>query len=380
MGAVSMREDALERLSMVQWIQPTAPGADARPVVVQRPVVYPCPICPQVYGTESALGAHIFQRHGTEGFYVRLNDAVPAEVVVVPGPVWQLEVIATGHSPAAIDVAIGSDRPQRFEVEPGSPKSLLPMLDEWSDGDSLQIGRADKSGEHAYVIFKGAAPSIDVDKLDDMVAEAQEPLWHGQPGRWQTLRAAERSVEPLAARYLRGFAEYLLAIQFEVFHHDFEPARRGLEAAFGRLRVYNSALARAASALLAFRMESYGLVRRMGPASTLWSAAHYFDSPATVPEPFPDLRIADRGVWIDNYQEGLLRVANDALRGHPKAALEHWQSLPPDLTAAPGNGAKRDIAGARLYAELGDRRRSRALYGRLLDYPGYEAEARAGSA
>lgn len=373
-GAVSMREDALERLEVL------ATGAYApSPVPITHleapPPTYPCPNCESVFSERSRLADHLFSRHGTHGFYLRVNDTVPADVVVVPDRPWQLDVVAIGADPISVEVTLPAGRSSEIRASPGSTTSLLRFLDDWAAGTAIRVGSND-ANHRTYTIYRDSVPDLDLTSLDELVLSAQEPLYAGAPAEWERLLAARRPGEVLRTRYLEGFAELLLGINSEIHARDFEMASRSYTRAFGQLRIYGTPLARAAATVLAWRMDAQRLVLRQGPNTTLWASAHWYSSPPIVPDLVPDVGVAERGIWIDDYMEGLITLAHQALAGDEGAAMVTWHALPPHLADGPGYQPKHDIAGARLARAVGDDALSRHLFAQLASHPLYESEAR----
>ena len=376
MGAVSLREDAWERIESVLPTQAWEPEQREQLKQAQVPVpTYPCPNCESVFASAETLSAHLFSRHSNHGYYVRLNDTVPADVVVVPEQPWQFDAVVTGSDLETLHLHLPNGQNLALPVEPGQRLSLLPHIHHWPTGTAIRItgsGRFDRQ----YTVYRDVAPDLNVSDLDALVLRGQEPLYEGGQADWRILLREREAGEPLRTRYLEGFAELLMGMNAEVFLRDIGMANRGYTRAFGQLRIFASPLARAATMLLAFRMDAYRLVLRAGHQSTLWAAAHYYQAPPRAPEVLPPPGVADRGVWIDAYMEGLLAVAHHALSEDFDVAYGAWRELPNELKDGPGYAPKHDIAGARLALTAGDGDISRRLYSRLVDHPLYEREAR----
>ena len=339
------------------------------------PPTYPCPNCESVFSESARLSNHLFRRHGTHGFYLRVNDTVPADVVVVPERPWQLDVVATGADPLRLEITVPTGRTAEVLVAAGSTMSLLAFTDDWAVGTSIRIRSSERAGK-MYTIYRDSVPDLDLKNLDALVLSAQEPLYAGAPARWELLMGARKPGEVLRTRYLEGFAEVLLGINREVHSRDFGTATRSYTRAFGQLRVFGTPLARAAASVLAWRMDAQQLVLRQGPHSTLWASAHWYSSPPTKPDAVPTLEVADRGIWIDDYMEGLIKVAHHALAGDYHDASSALDGLPGTMAEGPGYQSKHDIAGARIARATGNMTLSRHLFAQLANHPVYESEAR----
>jgi hypothetical protein len=369
-----MREDALER-SEVLTTGAYAPSLVSITHLEAPPPTFPCPNCELVYSDRARLSDHLFHRHGTHGFYLRVNDTVPADVVVVPDRPWQLDAVATGADPIRLVVTMPGGHSSEVVVAPGSAVSLLRFTDGWTVGTPILIRSSDRF-DRTYTIYRDLVPDLNLDMLDELVLRAQERLYAGGSARWELLLGARRPGEALRTRYLEGFAELLLGVNMEIHSRDFATATRSYTRAFGQLRVFGTPLARAAASVLAWRMDAYALVLRQGPNSTLWASAHWYSSPPRVPDVITTLDVAERGIWIDDYMEGLIDVAHQAIVGNPDEALSRWRTLPATLADGPGYPSKHDIAGARLARAAGDTTLSRRLFTQLANHPVYESEAR----
>jgi hypothetical protein len=368
-----MREDALERFDVL-GIDAYAPILERMRHVEAAPPTYPCPTCERVFSSASALSAHLFDRHRHQGFYLRVNDVVPADTLVLGDEPWQIDAIAAGADPVELKLTLPNGQIHEIPLEAGRSVSILAYVEQWPTGEALRVRGI--PGDRTYAIYRGSVPDLDLSLLDPLVLAAQEPLYGGAAANWAILLDAREPGNVLRQRYLEGFAELLLAVNAEVYDRDLSTASRSYTRAFGQLRVFGTRLARAATALLAFRMDAHELVMRQGAQSTLWEPAHWYSSPPREVIPTPQAGVAGRGIWIDDYLEGLINIATSALRNDPDGAHAVWARLPHSLSEGPGYGGKHDIAGARIARLVGNLELSRQMYRRLAEHPLYAREAR----
>jgi hypothetical protein len=162
-------------------------------------------------------------------------------------------------------------------LKPGRSTSILRLVDDWPIGTAIEV--RGRPGWRTYTVFRGSVPELDLRKFDPLVLAAQEPLYAGLAADWSILLDARQPQSILQDRYLSGFAELLLGMNAEVQDLDIATASRSYTRAFGQLRVFGTPLARAATALLAFRMDAHDLVIREGVESTLWESACWYSSP-----------------------------------------------------------------------------------------------------
>jgi hypothetical protein len=218
-----------------------------------------------------------------------------------------------------------------------------------------------------------------VEPLDERVAQAQAPLLYGQPAAWRDL--TELRLGDLEDKYLRGFAEYLLAVNLETFKRDLGGAAGRYEAAYGALRPFSSPLARTTCSVVEFRMNAFNRLLTLGPESVFWPAANYFQSPAggVTGGGARKIRTTEFGIWMDSTQDAILDAVGHAHAGDLGKALHVVDRLTRDDLREPGNWTKAVVLRARMTRSLGDVERSAREYRELVGDPVYDVEARRSS-
>lgn len=367
MGLISdYYEKALEReLGLPPWVQERY-----EPIRVPR---FACEFCGSRLESDAERQDHVFKRHAHETFYLRVDDEIALGEVLLRGVPHEVElVMQPGELPVEVQVTLGGAPLPKVSYSNTTTADLGSLLSEF-DGAIVLVRRGALSRTYRFRVMNDE--TVAVGELDDLVLEAQAPLLDGALANWETLRDRAEMIGSSAARvYLTGFAAYLQATVLERSLH-WTAARRRWEEAFSALRRFPRGLARDAAAVVAFRFNAWASLKERGPKSTFWAAANFFDHPdlAVMPQERP--RQPARGVWIDDFQEGLLRAVDAFLRSDLQTVRSEIDRLPADLGSAVGNGPKRDLIEARLAGRVGDVRARHAAYLRLLDEPAFAAEA-----
>jgi hypothetical protein len=377
--------DILEAINDRGPLEPRSALIDAipRPPAVTsapRPVTFACPSCYRVYSTEQARDLHLIDHHAAGTFYVRANDQVIPDLIFLEEPCTDLRVFALGQVPVTVRANGPANGTIGLQVPPGGSAQFADALG--LAGRKPARGRvtlhvSTPMRQRQYDIYIAEPPSLDVTDLDFLVSGAQAPLLVGQAPKWHVLSAAanEGRRDSLARRYLRGFAEYLHGYVCEG-EQDFGGARRAFERAFGLLRPFSSTMARDARSVLAFKMNAFGLLRQAGPRSVFWQAANFFDFPMT-PTVVGRLRTSsEHGVWLDEFQEGILRAVAHFYVGEYDRVDAELRELPTALMSEGNNDLKMTVMEARVAQRLGQEDRSQRAYRRLEHDPIFDAEAR----
>jgi hypothetical protein len=309
---------------------------------------------------------------------VRINQQIAGEIAFVDQPLSGLTLVPLGPGDIEVVASTPAGEQSQFAVRSGEVLDLYASLglDHQTHG---MISVAARKGQYrrAYEIHVKDAPIIDFGELDRLVQQAQEPLKNGQPADWRMLRdhGSAPASGPLQRRYLLGFAEYLLACNLEAIELVWPHAQRQYEAAFGMLRIFSSDLARSALAVLAFRMDAFTLLKQNGPQSLFWQPAVFFGDQDQHIRPDSARRRPGAGIWVDEFQEGLLRGVAAYYRGDLIAADAEARGLPRSLTQDPANRRKMLLLQARVAAALHDKERARRAYDELRDDPTFGREA-----
>ncbi len=352
--------------------------ADAAPVRLFRPTgIQECPACFAEYTSEDALKSHLFREHAVSRFYVRLDGRVASELELVEHWPSALEIVAFGSDPVTVSVLLPSG--QRFQrtVAGGETLDVLHRFDLGAaPTGELQITGRVTNIARSYSLYFRELPPLEVTSLDDLIATAQEPLLEGDEARWRDVH--QESLSPvrstLERRYLSGFAEYLYGCNLEL-QQDWRDSGPRFERAFGLLRVFSSDLARVTWAIVAFKMNAFRLLLTYGRSSFFWEAAHFFQSPMQRPAQGTSVRVPGAGIWIDEFQEGVLRAIHAYWRGDFARADSELRSLPTQLAEEPNNNTKQLVLTARISEALGDEARRLWAYRQLLHHPDFGAEA-----
>jgi hypothetical protein len=323
---------------------------------------------------------HLIDHHAAGTFYVRVNDQVIPDLVFLEEPCTDLRVFALGQLPVNVRASGPVGGTMALQIRPGSSAQLadgLGLAGRRPARGRVTLSVSTPTRQRQYDIYIAEPPSLDVTDLDSLVSAAQAPLLVGQPPSWHTLSDAanEGRRDLLARRYLRSFAEYLHGFVCEG-EQDFAGARRAFERAFGLLRPFSSAMARDARSVLAFKMNAFGLLRQAGPSSVFWQAANFFDYPMTSRVAGHHWTSSDHGVWLDEFQEGILRAVAHFYVGEYDRADAELRQLPVALMREGNNDLKMTVRAARVAQRLGHEARSLRAYRRLEHEPTFDAEAR----
>lgn len=348
----------------------------------ERVTTVSCPACAEAYASKERLQQHLFDRHRGGGFYLRVEGRIVQDVAFLDRVPKRLEFVPLGAD--EINLTISYSATPRSPIEGNVPAgeslnllNLIPLTQ--NSRGVLSITSNVRGYTKTYLLHLIQPPQLDFRRLDALVFDAQEPLTVGQRPSLSVLERMADSAHfsHLEQRYLRGFAELLLGSEQELFDTNWRGAKERWEQAFGLLRIFTSDLARSARALMAFRMNAFPAIIALGQASTFWHAAHYFLNPRGVIASAPVTRPSHHGLWMDEYQEGLLRVVEAATLRDWNAASAALQELRDGPQVHPSNTLKRQLLSARVATALGDKERARAAYDDLRWDPVFGEEARA---
>jgi hypothetical protein len=333
----------------------------------------PCPACGRVFTAQDSLDSHIFANHRGDRFYVRVNERVAADLVLLQDPVCSVVVIPLGHHPVDVTwVTVGTEMGGSLRVEPGTRQGLL-KVGTISRGVLNVEG---KCGQHVrtYQVHVRSVPPLDEDDLDVRVLQVQMALSATATGvRLEQLAPLRlQKDDELAGRYLDGFHEYMLSVALER-ERRWEEASHAAERAWGRLNIFNTHLARSALAVLAFRMDMFEYLAHPQTNSTLEPVAAYLLSPSR--EGAVRHGRGTRGVWIEPYQERLIAAVQRARASEFPSARDLLAGRDVAFDESPFNRRKLAILQARIAAGLGERQAARGAYRELVDDPLYGAEA-----
>jgi hypothetical protein len=359
-------EYMLEALHAPAWHRPAPPTPR-----------FACPLCAHMFDDEAVRRTHIFTDHAGEQFHLRAGHSVVVSdhgSVGLPDP---LEVvISPGKSPVEVEVESGGQiRRSPTMADHGSIdlKALLPITAPSAALVRVRRGRLQRE----YRLSFGISGQINAEPLDAAVLIAQAPLTVGAEPDWRSLRdLARRPVtDPANGRYLDGFAEYLLGCDLER-RDDGSDAWPRLERANALVEEFAAGLAVDLRAILAFRFNAFELLLERGAGSAFWGAANFFRDPPASPGTYRKRTPSARGVWIDDFQEGVLRAVDAYFASDYPSVERELAALPGHLSQIPNNGMKRDLLEARLAHALGDSGRRARAYERLRSSPYFGAEAR----
>jgi hypothetical protein len=347
-------------------------------VPIRRPL-FPCPACELVFASEAIQSSHLFERHPRDSFFVRVNGAVVSDVVFIDGSLEMIEAVPLGSASVSLQVKTSTGIDARLLAAPGGRLDLMAAANLRPDFAGVmdlvgQIGTL----KRRYEIHVRQVPAFDSAAADELVAEAQRPLLDGHAPNVALVRREvdSRSSSSLERRYLEGFAEYLLGAGYELAG-DWGVARDRYQEAFGRLRVFPSDLAQTAVGVLEFRMLAAQRLLRRGPNSIFWQAGHFLMGPPNL-SGAPATRTAHQnGIWVDEFQEGLLLGIENYYAGRIGEALDVARSLPLRLLNGPGNRRRLTLLTARANVRLSDVQEARRCYLDLEEDPVFGEEARA---
>jgi hypothetical protein len=371
-------EDNLERWAPLQTIKLAPMRVRVRPAVSPAPNL-PCPACARSFASDQALKQHLFSMHANGGFYIRVDDNVVPDVAFVERMPQTMEFIPLGADPVGLTAQFSQGEPIRGMVPPGGRLDLLALLRLDKEAHGVLTVTGTRGGlERTYQLHLQRPPVLNFASLDALVTDAQGPLLVKRPANWEELQseALRPSRGALETRYLSGFAELLLGYNQELHERHWQSAGGCIARAFGYLRIFTSDLARSACALLAFRMNAYRYLLDDGPGSIFWQAANFFQIPSHPASTNETQRPVSGGLWMDDYQEGLLRAVEAADRSDWEAADAEVRELPSAFDCGPGNDLKRLVLTARIAARLGQAERAENAYTELLNDPEFGEEAR----
>lgn len=346
----------------------------SRPVsqVVRAPV-FQCAACSAEFGAESALHRHIHAEHPRSSYYVRVNGAIVHDLVFIEEALHRLEVVPVGGRDLQLRVRWSNGVDVSRTISFGNALDLATVFGPVTAPGEVRLWVTVDGPERFHRIYVIQPPEIDFSIPDELVLEAQQPLLEGGIARYEPLRdAAEREDDETLRRYLRGFASYLLGCNLEL-QQRWQPARERFDEAYALLRPFRVALARDVHGVLDFRRHDLNALRRRGKSSVWWQAASFFGTPPAVVR--AAVAPADGGIWIDDYQTGLLTAVQAECAGQHTAALDTLRRLPTAPDAELGNAQKRHIASARIAAACGDRSLAKTFYLKLRDDRMYATEA-----
>lgn len=361
------REWAIE-----SWSRPAVPVAPAASAA--RVPTCSCPSCPSEFSNDDALQRHLFRDHRPNTLFVRVNGQVAPELLFIDEPLTELKVVSLSSADVSISARWADGTELDETIAPRQSIDLVDRLGVVAFGGELRVSAIASGTTRTYRVYVLQPPEFEHEVLDELVFEAQLPLLDRRTSTWESLRdAATKQETDVESRYLLGFAAYLLACDLES-EGDWRNARRHLEGAYNALSPFRSSLARDARAVLEFRMHAMSFLRNRGSNSVFWQAANFFVAPPVL------VRASDRpagqdGIWMDEFQEGLLRAVASFVTSDYAAARDHMSTLPAELASEPGNDRKATVVDARLADAEGRVSRAASLYARLREDPIYGSEA-----
>jgi len=325
-----------------------------------------------LFSAQSRLDSHLFEKHRNDGFYLRVNGRVANDIVVVG---TLLEAV-TMHPLGSAAVQMTVSTPNGTTELIAASGVATPIL-----ASPLRVGRVTvnaRSGvrRRTYDIYVGTAPDVDLAPLDRQVQSLQ-PLMESSSSdaieeMYQILTNTQGT---LRHRYAAGFYEYLLSISLER-EGKWSDASAAMERAWGRLGIFNTDLAKSARSVLAFRMDALEFLAAPSTRSRLAFAAIYLMHRSGIPTEGRVELSARLGVWVDPFQETLLRAIESMTKGDCRRARTILEGREPRLDDAPSYRQKLPVIEARISACLGERATAVSRYRELLDHPLFGEEAK----
>lgn len=371
-------EDNTERqgqfVDSFEWVIGSLSQADYVPFVI-----IDCPSCRDSFGSEAKLQQHIFDVHRGVRFYIKVDDRVIAEdLVYLEKAPDSLTITAMGADGIAkIDIC---GKPETVALKPGRPVSLRRRIpDSYRGLVTLSICIGAYSREvHIYWI---EMPHLEVGRLDSIVALLQGPLLDGEQPDWAGFKTdyiQRPGTNPLEARYLAGFFEYIYGSYLE--QSDFPEARHCHERAFGYLRCFRTDLAHTGRSILALKMNWFTILSRCGPNSKFYLANSFFNGNAVeevhcdVAAPMTD--VPKTRLWIDSFQEtflaALFQYYSEDFRGLDSSLAELKRN---PLIGDPNNDDKVMLLEARTLIAQGNKTAGARIYAHLRHHPLFADEA-----
>lgn len=333
-----------------------------------------CPSCIAVFASASRLQRHLFQRHRTDGCYLRVNGSVAGPTAFLTEAVSSCELISLGSAEVRYVIEFSSDDRRRGVLDAGGTVQLLRGTDGGGFVGRLVVAATVGPKKYTWIVYGRDMPGFDAEPFDEIVMQAQAPLASGRPANLNLLSTRAAAVDSMGQLYLNGFAEYLIGTNLEL-RGDWAFAKQRFETAYGNLAVFATSLSSTARGVIELRMLATDRMRSRGPDSMFSAAGHFFRSPqmAAQPHVYQD-SLDHRGLWIDDFQEATLAAVNFAYAGQPDEGRQAMLGSPALLAAEPSNQRRRSLILARLSNELGDVRTARDRYRDLRDDPVFGTE------
>lgn len=271
-----------------------------------------CPSCKDSFSSESRLQQHIFDVHRGDRFYIKVDDRVVAEDLVYLEKAPDTFTVTAMGAEASAKLDIGRKQ-ETLRLKPGRAVSLRSRIPKTYRGLialTVTIG----SYQREVYIYWAEMPRLDVGRLDAIVGLLQRPLIDGEQPDWEGFKRAyiqQPGANPLEARYLSGFFEYIYGSYLE--QSDFHEAKPCLERAFGYLQRFRTDLAHSARSILALKMNLFTILKECGPHSKFYLANSFFNGGPLQQETMSvaSLAITDMErtrLWIDSFQETFLEA------------------------------------------------------------------------
>src|SRR5262249_22899953 len=337
-----------------------------------------CPLCTYSFQTDSALQDHIFDVHRGARAYVRVDDAIVSDLIYTEKVPTHIVLITT-QAGGLLNLTVGEERYQ-VPLMVGLPLDIRHYVPNSYRG-SVDLTIRFGIQEQRFQIFCVEVPTMELDKLDGLVFQLQEPMLRGQVPDWSHFRT-EHLVRikgrDLEVRYLLGFFEYLLGCSLECDGQN--AAGRCFERAFGFLRPFHTNCAHTVRCLLALKMNWFSMLRHCGPESRFYLANTFFNNGGLKISIFTksatELQNLVEGIWIDRLQEQTLELLQAYYRQDFERALDTVTGLLRTSEKLNKNSEEKlKLIEGRSFLAIGDMPAARRAYDYFVHHPIFSREA-----
>ena len=275
----------------------------------QRKPLSQCPICFEVLD-DKQLNEHLIHKHARSHLYLKVNGQILSTDAYIYEAPKEFELHSIGLENIQVRIQIG-DRSIGKEYSTGV-SSLLSLLDQNTQGEVKIFLEAPGVPKKEFVLFVGSQPYFKGEIIDKAGYKFLfKPLNERKSPDYNHFREYYKPTNMLEIKYQEGLYDY--AVAMENFIQGIE-AKTLLERSFANLQPFVTPFAISIKNALAFRMNIFNYLSKLGPMSKFYPSSVFFFNTKEKLHKIGAEEIAEResGVYIDDFANGY----NDAICGY----------------------------------------------------------------
>ncbi len=364
-------EDNKERAG--QFLQPMD-QFESTPWVLQSPQLEKCTLCGRQLPKDD-MPRHMYSHAGVSSYLIA-NNQIIRDVAYANKPLESLDICTLGQETARVELRINSELFWVDDIK--GQYSFGDQFKNLRDGE-LVFKIVDFNGERLHRIYVGTQPLIRHSEIDQLAFKFLFlPLdMNSDPDYEQYRREASNlNLEPLEELYVNSFYDYALGYRILQCNRLQEGH---LESALYGLSRFRTNFAVAGQRILALRMNCFNILRNCKSTSRFFLASLFFCQPFNTHHQITAVELieSEYGIYVDPLTINFL----EAISAYYSASKEIFFGILTKLYDGvadhdTNNHAKLFILEARYWRRLGETKKARDNYEKLLTDPDLCHEAR----